>query len=112
MAITTTSDSATVGTTVYYLASDSTTATWQTADYAMAVLIDTSNMAAGDQFRFRVHEKINGGSAVVVDERVLSGAQSFPVTFVVPPVTEGWEVSIQRLAGSDRSFAWSFRLVA
>jgi len=111
VAITTSSDSATISTTEYFLASDSTTATYQTADYAMACLISTANMAAGDLFRFRVYEKINAGTAVVVYECYLNGAQSEALTLAVPPVTEGWEVSIMRVSGSDRSFAWSFRLV-
>lgn len=112
MAITTQSDSATIGTTEWFLASDSSSATYQTADYAMACFISFSNMAAGDQYRVRVYEKINGGTAVVIDERVLSGAQPFAVTLVVPPVTEGWEIGCARLAGTDRVISWSFRLVA
>lgn len=112
MSITITSDSATISTAEYFLASDSTTATYQTLACALQALLDLNNLAAGDEFIVRLYEKINGGSARLVESWVLAGAQAKPA-WVMPSILvgEGWEVSIQRTAGSDRSIAWSLRKV-
>ena len=112
MAITIASDSATISTTPYYLASDSTTATYQTSDVILQVFIDFANMVAGDQYTVAILEKINAGTARTVYSATLSGVQS--TLFVAPSLVlgEGWEVSVTRNAGTDRSIAWSLRTVA
>lgn len=112
MAITPTSDSATISTTEYFLASDSTTATYQTSDVIAQFYIDFSNMAAGDQYRVRVYEKINGSSARTIYDATLSGAQSSPLVTPSLILTEGWECSVIKVAGTDRSIGWSIRTVA
>jgi hypothetical protein len=112
MAITNTKDSATISTTEYFIASDSTTAIYQTSSQIMQALIDTANMAAGDQYRIRVYEKINGSAARTIYDATLSGAQSGPHVTPSLIVCEGWEVSIQKLAGTDRVFGWAIRTVA
>jgi hypothetical protein len=112
VAITITSDSATISTTPYYLASDSTTATYQTSDVILQVYIDLANMAAGDQYRFRILEKVNGSSARTVYEAARTGAQPGPLVTPSMIVGEGWEVEVTRLAGSDKVIGWSIRTVA
>jgi hypothetical protein len=113
MAITLVGDSATISTTEYFIASDSTTATYQTTDVALEVWLDLNNLAAGDSFRVRAYEKINGGTARAVYDTTFSNAQSPPVKRIeVGIVGEGWEVSILRTAGADRVIAWSIRTVA
>jgi hypothetical protein len=113
MAITITSDSATISTTEYFLASDSTTATYQTADLGLEVWLDLSNLALNDDFRVRVYEKVNNGTARTVYDTTFSDAQDPPIKRIeVGLVGEGWEVSIQRTGGSDRSIAWSLRQAA
>lgn len=112
MAITLTNDSATIGTTEYFLASDSTTATYQTTDCVLQAWVDLANMAAGDQYTVKLYEKINGSSARLIDSWVFTGSQSkpgFPIPTVI--VGEGWEVSVTKNAGTDRSIGWSLRTV-
>lgn len=113
MAISTTSDSATISTTEYFLASDSTTATYQTTDVVLQVFLDLSNMALNDDYVLRIYEKVNGGTARVVYTTTFSDVQS-PANWCSLQyiLTEGWEVSLQRTGGSDRAIAWSLRTVA
>jgi hypothetical protein len=102
----------TIGTTEYSLPNGGTTLTPQTDSCILQTYIDFSNMAAGDEYQVRVYETINGGSPMVVYTAILSGVQSEPW---VPPsllVGEGWDVTLQRLAGADRDLAWSIRKVA
>lgn len=110
--ITTQSDSATIGTTEHFLYSDSTTATYQTIDRVVEVYIDLSNMAAGDEYIVRLYEKVNGGTARVVFAWTRVGQQDQLLVIPARLLTEGWEVSVAKVAGADRPIAWSFRMVA
>jgi hypothetical protein len=109
MAISIVIDSATIGTSEYFIASDSTVATYQTADGVVQLWLDLNAMAAGDQYRVRGYEKVNAGTARVVWESTLSGAQS--TLFATPSAIlgEGWEFSVTKIAGTDRAIAWSLR---
>ena len=111
MALTYVNDSATIGTTEYFLASDSTAKTDQTDDSILQAWIDFGAMASGDQYRVRVYEKVNGAGATqrVIIESILTGAQSSPFVSPALMVGEGWEVSVTKLAGTDRSIGWSLR---
>jgi hypothetical protein len=113
MAITITTDSATISTTEYFLASDSTSATYQTSDCALEVWLDLANMALNDDFRVRVYEAVNGGTNRTVFDTTYSDVQDPPLKRIeVGIVGEGWEVSIIRTGGSDRAIAWSLRTVS
>lgn len=105
---------ASVGTTEYSLPNASTTLTPRTEDGVYAPQIGLGNMAGSDEFEFTVYEKIvSGGSQVVYDRRRLLGPQSPPVLEFPPrPLLHGWDVTIKKIAGTDRSFAWSGRGVA
>lgn len=113
MAITTTSDSATISTTEYFLASDSTTATYQTADVVLQVFLDLSAMGVGDTFVLKFYEKVNGGTARSFVSTTFTNAQS-PAHYASSQyiLTEGWEVSLIKTGGTDRSIAWSLRTVS
>ena len=113
MPITFTNDYATISTTEYSLPGDTSTGTptSQTTDGVYQFFIDFGNMAAGDQYRVRVYEKYDStGTQRLVEEWILSGAQSKPM-LVLPTfiLGEGWDVTVLRLAGADRSIAWSIR---
>lgn len=106
--------STTVGATEYFCASASTTKSDQTADGVYQAFFDVNAMAAGDEFRIRVYERISsGGTTRILHEWVLGGAQSEPM-YATPSLIllHGWEFSVQKLAGTDRSIAWSIRKVA
>lgn len=111
MPITFVNGSATIGTTEYWLASNSTTKTDQTDDVILQVWIDFGNMAAGDEYEWRVVEKVNAGTQrTVVIGRVV-GAQTSPVIIPGLVLGDAWEVGVKKIAGTDRSIAWSLRKV-
>lgn len=106
--------SATIGTTERYLASDSTTKTDQTADGIYQLMLELNNLADGDEFRLRLYERISsGGTTRVVEEWVIANAQTTP-NWMTPSfiLLHGWEFSLTKLTGTDRSIAWSIRKVA
>lgn len=108
MALTLVNDSATIGSTEYFLASDSTTKTSQTDDCILQIWIDVGAMASGDQYTIKIYEKINATERTVLSA-VLTGAQSSPWVSPSLLVGDGWEVSVQKNAGTDRSIGWSLR---
>lgn len=82
----------------------------QTTNYKMQAYLDLSAMAAGDQYRIRVYEKVNAGTQRVLYEAWVSGAQS--QIWVLPPfyVRDGWNIGLLKIAGTDRTIPWSLRL--
>lgn len=105
--------SATIGTAEYSVVTPGTTLADDTTDGVFQAFLDPMNMAAGDQFRVRVYEKVtSGGSKRVVYESTLVGAQAEALAFPSLILLHGWDVTITKLAGTDRSFSWSIRQVA
>lgn len=114
MAITLTGGTATISTTEYFLASNSTTATEQTLDCAIQLFLDLSAMQAGDTYTLKWYERVNGQTRrQFVATTTFSNAQT-PANYASSQyiVGEGWEVSLTRTAGVDRSISWSLRTVA
>lgn len=106
-------NSATVGSTEYSCVAESTSLATDTTDGIYQVFIDTGNMVAGDQYRFKIYEKItSGGTKREIYAAVLTGAMSD--NWVSPSLVlmHGWDVTIQKLTGTDRSFSWSIRQIA
>lgn len=72
-----------------------------------------TNMAKGDEFIVKVYEKvISGGTKRVVWSATISDAQA--TLFVMPTLVlkNGWDMTIQKIAGTDRAFDASIRKVA
>lgn len=112
MPITFVNDSATIGSTEYFFASDSTTKVDQTDDCLLQLFVDVGAMAAGDRFQFKVYEKINGGTQRVLYDVTLDGVQDTPLVIPGLILGEAWEASGKKLAGTDRSIGWSLRKVS
>lgn|SRR5574341_634744 len=110
MALTLTNNSATIGATEYWLASNSTSKTDQTDDALLQVWIDFGAMLAGDVYEWRFVEKVNAGTqrTVMGPNRVV-GVQDSPVVITGMFVGEGWEIGVKKISGTDRSIAWSIR---
>ena len=114
MAISYTNDSASISTTEYSLPGDTTGPTEQTTDGVFQFWIDFSAMTATEQYRIRLYEKYDsGGTQRLVEEWILTGAQSKPL-MVIPSMVlgEGWDVTVLKLAGTDRTIYWSIRKIA
>ncbi len=111
MAITFTDGDATGSTAEYFLASASTTATYQTTDCILQVFVDLGAMAAGDQYQIAIYEKVNAGTRRTVYQSIATGAQAGP--FVSPSLILGdsWEVGVLKIAGTNRTLPYSLRRV-
>lgn len=111
MAITITNDSASISTTEYFLFGDSTTASYQTTDAILQVVIDFVNMIAGDEYLVKIYEGAEGTNARVLYQATLVGAQT--ELFVSPAFVVGnkYEVSVDLIAGSARTVLWSLRTI-
>ena len=116
MTLTYVDDSATISTSEYSLPGDTTTGvpTSQTDDCILQVWLDLANLIAGDEFRARLYEKVNGAGATqrLVEEWSIVGAQALPGrTFPTFMVGHGWDFTLLRVAGADRVIGWSLRKV-
>lgn len=104
---------ATISTTEYSLVTPGTTLANDTTDGIYQVFIDFSAMAAGDEYQIFIKEKVvSGGSQKTIYSATLEGVQSAP--FVTPSLilVHGWDVTVDKTAGTDRSISWSIRQVA
>ena len=103
---------ATISTTEYSLVTPGTTLANDTTTGVYQVFIDFSNMASGDEYDIKIKEKvISGGSQQLIYSGQLEGVQSSP--FVTPTLIlmQGWDVTVSRVSGTDRSISWSIRKV-
>jgi hypothetical protein len=104
----------TIGTTEWSLTTDTSGPDSETADGIYQVFIDLNALAAGDIFRLRVYEKVLSSSTQrIVYESIYSGAQTEPI-FCSPSLIllHGWDVTLTKISGTDRSIDWSIRQVA
>ena len=102
-----------ISTTEWSLTNDSSSVATQTDDGIYQAYINIASIAAGDEFLLKVYEKVYGaGSQVVVYTALISGAQPGP--FVTPTLIllHGWDFTLDKLAGTDRTVSWSIRKVA
>jgi len=107
-------NSASISTTEYSLTNNSTSLATKTDDGVFQCFLNLTNMAAGDQYELKVYEKVtSAGSQIMLHRAVFTGAQS-PVGYALPSLIlmHGWDISLKRLAGSDRTIFWSIRQVA
>jgi hypothetical protein len=103
-----------VSTTEWSLTTDTAGPDVDTTDGIFQCFVDVNALAAGDQFQFRVYEKARGADTQrVVYEAILTGAQAPPI--VVTPsliLMNGWDFTLKKLAGTDRTITWSIRQVS
>jgi hypothetical protein len=101
----------TVGTTEWSLTTDTAGPDVETSDGYFHLLLDLSALAAGDTFEVRLYEKvISSGSQLLVESWTFTGAQGTAVTIIPPvPLLHGWDFTILKKAGTDRSVTWSIR---
>jgi hypothetical protein len=77
--------------------------------------VDLSAMAAGDEFELTVYEKISGSGSTqrVVYKKNFFGSCAMPIQ-VTPSLVliNGWDMTLKKIAGTDRSIEWSIRRAA
>lgn len=103
-------NSASISTTEYSLPNNSTTLTPITTEKTVQVFLNTSNLAAGDEYELRIYDKvISTGSQVLVFPIVT--LTSGIAAWVSPALRlkHGWDVTLVKTAGTDRTIEWSLR---
>lgn len=99
-------DGVTVGASELSVLSGTTSLSTDTTPGVYQLWVDAANMAKGDEYVIRVYEKVEatGGTKRQCGHWTLSDAQSEP--FVSPPLMlmNGWDFTIQKIAGTDRAF--------
>jgi hypothetical protein len=103
----------TVGTSELSIVSGTTTLQNITDDGVYQLYVEPFNMAKGDEYRIRGYEKIiAAGTKRKFFEWTLAGAQM--EAFVTPTfiLMHGWDMTLQKLVGTDRAFTASIRKVA
>lgn len=107
-------DGVTVGATELSIVSGTTSLQTITDDGVYQLWLDAGNMAKGDEFKVRLYEKVEGtgGTKKVFFQATLSDVQS--EVYVTPTfvLINGWDMTLQKIAGTDRAFDASIRKVA
>lgn len=104
----------TVSTTEWSLTTDTAGPDTETSDGIFQVFLDLSAVAAADVFEFRVYEKVLAASTQrKVFAARFADAQADPV-WASPSLVllNGWDMTLIKISGTDRSIDWSIRKVA
>ena len=100
----------TISTTEYSLVNDSTTLATDTTDGVFQCVIDFNALAAtgADIYRVRVYEKVYGAGT---QRKVWEAFVTKPDVLVIPSLIlmHGWDISVTKISGTDRSISWSIR---
>jgi len=98
--------------TEYSLTNGSTSVATKTDIGIFSCFIDFGALLAGDQYRIRLYEKARtGGSQAVLWEAMVTGPQSALFTSPSHILGIGWDFTVKRIAGSDRTITSSIRAV-
>lgn len=107
-------DGVTVSTTPISIVSGTTTVTDTVETGVFQLWVDAGAMLKGDEFKIIISEKVEatGGTRKSVFVATLSDVQS--EVFVTPMLILmfGWNMTITKIAGTDRAFDASIRKVA
>lgn len=106
--------SVTVSTTELSLVSGTSTLQSNTTPGIYQLMLDLNAMASGDAFRLRIKEIVQAsGTQRVVQDVTLRGVQAQPV-YATPSLllTNGWDMTLLKSAGTDRAIPYSIRKVA
>lgn len=107
------SGSASISTTEYSLTLSSTVGVpaAKTDKKTVMLVLDLGNLVAGDQYELKLYDKCRSGDTQRrVSTWTFTGAQSEANSFLPAlMIGEGWDYTLKRLAGSDRTIGWEMR---
>jgi hypothetical protein len=106
--------SETVSTTEHSLTTDTAGPDVETSDGVFQCFLDLSALAAGDVYVLKVYEKVLAASTQrLVYTATFSGVQATP-NWVSPSLIllHGWDMTLDKVSGTDRNIDWSIRKVA
>lgn len=98
----------TVGTTELSILTGTTTLTDSTdaGIYRLWLDVGAASLAKGDEFLVRIKEKcLSGGTQRILDQRIISHTDGDIAVFPPVMLIHGWNMTIQKLSGTDR--AWT-----
>jgi hypothetical protein len=104
---------ASISTTEYSLLANSVSLTSNTTAGVYQVFVDFSALSDGDEYNLTIKEKtLSTGSQGNIYLARVEGLQPGP--FVTPSLIllNGWDITAQKIAGTDRTLNWSIRSVA
>lgn len=108
--------SETVSTTEWSMTTDTSGPDVDTTDGIYQAFIDLNALAAGDIFEFRVYEKAQSGDTQRVymmqsfnNAQGTDGAGWISPSFIL---INGWDMTLKKNTGTDRTITWSIRKVA
>lgn len=108
-------DGVTVTATELSIVSGTTTLQTITDDGVYQLWVDgTATMVLADEYKIRIYEKVEatGGVKKVVFTAILRHAQSEIWVSPMLILINGWDMTLQKIAGTDRAFDASIRKVA
>lgn len=108
-------DNVTVGATELSIISGTTTLQTNTDDGVYQLWVDDqTNMTKTEEYAIRIYEKVEetGGTKKLVFKATLKGVQS--EIFVSPMLIlmHGWDMTLQKIAGTDRAFDANIRRIS
>lgn len=103
--------SETVTTTEWSLTTDTAGPDADTAAGIFELWVDLNALIAGDQYQIRLYEKAAvGNTQRLVQEWFVDGAQAKPTQrFELGMLLVGWDVTLKKIAGTDRLITWTVR---
>lgn len=106
------SGTATVGLAELSLVSGTTTLQSVTIPGVIQLFIDSTNMASGDEYQIKIKDKIiSAGAQENLYVATLDGKQDTPFVTASLILYHGWDITLVKISGTDRSFSWSIRKV-
>lgn len=104
---------ATIGQTPLSLPNNSTTLTPRTEDGIFQLFLDRSAVQDGDLFTLKIWEKVTGGGNQQCIATQPVGGYAGLLPYVTEPyiLLHGWDMTLEKTGGTDRSFSWSIRRV-
>lgn len=105
--------SASIGITEYSLPNASTTLATITTDGVYQLLLDLSALTSTEAYTLKIKERVQAaGTQRTIQTVVFSGVQSNPVYVAVSLLLlHGWDLTLIKTAGTDRTIEWSIRQV-
>ena len=99
-----------ISTTEWSLVNDSSTIATNTNVGVYWLLLDLSDMIAGDELQLRVYEKVRSGDTQrILHQRTFAGAQGEPNWMSIPYfLGNGWDFTLDAIAGTI-TVLWSIR---
>lgn len=104
----------TISTTEISLVSATSTLQAIATDGIYQVWVNCSTLAQGDEFLVKIKEKVIAGSTQrVAYAKTLAGGPQSQIYWVSPSLMliNGWDVTLTKIAGTDRSIEWSVRQI-